>query len=91
MINNPPAPPLATSARPNDNTAAHSQHAHCRGGCGISALHIFFSIFQKTFLEKNLKKLFFTFSTLIFYFFNIVLEKKVKIVFFSNFFSKMFF
>ena len=31
-------------------------HAHCRGGCGISALQIFFSIFQKTFLEKKFEK-----------------------------------
>ena len=49
----------------------------------------FFSIFQKTFLEKNLKKTFFH----LFYsnFFNIISEKKVKIYFFQIFFWKMFF
>ena len=45
----------------------------------------FFSIFQKTFLEKKFEKNFFS------PFFNIISEKKVKIFFFTFFFSKMFF
>ena len=47
---------------------------------------IFLSIFQKTFLEKNVeKKLFHLFFL---NFFNFISEKKVKIFFFSNIFFK---
>ena len=47
----------------------------------------FFSIFQKTFLEKKIEKNF----VYLFYFnfFNIISEKKVKIFFFQIFFQKL--
>ena len=53
---------------------------------GVAFQHctFFFSIFQKTFLEKKLKKkLFHLFYS---YFFNIISEKKVKIFIFHFFF-----
>ena len=57
---------------------------------GVAFQHctFFFSIFQKTFLEKNLKKFFFH----LFYsnFFSIISEKEVKFFFSKFFFQKCF-
>ena len=59
-------------------------HVHCRTGCGISALRIFFFNFSKNISGKQIRKIFlFTLFSSIFQFY---FRKKVKI-FFSKFFS----